>query len=173
VAGPGVDYEHRIATDIADRTDHDLLPLSAGYTSIHNSAVDMLIDDGEAVHAFEMKRTSTDAYTLHWEPDDPRTDDLYALCGFCREYPRPTYAYWGVRFTQRQLLVGRLYVDEFPDTDDMLSTAVQIAPVVGTDVVSQTYADNLRVTKPSTDDWPSQTRGDDVQAVLDAIGYTL
>jgi len=165
--GKGRDYEHGLARDVTAQTDGQLFPLGGGYNGAPSWDVDMLIDDGEAVHVFELKRTSQDAYTLYWDQDNRDDDDLYGLCKFCYNYPRPTYPYAGVRFNNRELCISKLFIEHWPDRDDILDSAVQTVP--GDDTVGVTRADNLRFRR--TDDITSQSSGSDVQAVLDAIGY--
>lgn len=164
----GQKYEHDLADEIVEATDGELLPLGAGYTSRHASPADLIIDDGEAVHVLEIKNTSTDAYTFHWEPDDYQKDDLYNMMKFCVNYPRPAYPYWAVNFNNRQLAIGKLYINDFPDTDAVLDSAVSLSPIEA----KRTRADNLRVYKPESDDWTTK-HIDDAQAVLDAIGYII
>lgn len=168
MSNKGVRYEHDLADDIREATGEELVPLGAGYTSIHGSPMDLLVDDGEAVHVFELKDISGDAFTLNWEPDDYQKDDLYYLCKFCVNYPRPTYPYYGVRFNNRQIVVGKMYLENFPEGDEVIDDAVKLCPVES----KYTRAGNLRIYKPSCDVWTCQDI-DDAQAVLDAIGYTI
>jgi len=166
----GQKYEHHLSDIVADATDGELIPLGAGYNSQHSEAVDLIIDDGHAVHAFELKRTSQEAYTLHWDEEDYQKDDLYNLCKFCIEYPRPTYPYVGVRFNKRQLAITKLYLNEWPNQDELLEDSVKLSPIEA----SVTHGDNLRFYKPETGDWPG-TKLDqkDAQHVLDTIGFQL
>lgn len=163
-------YEHHLGDVVADATHGELLPLGTGYNSQHSEAVDLIIDDGHAVHAFELKRTSQDAYTLHWESDDTQKDDLYELCKFCNRYPRPTYPYIGVRFNSRQLALTKVYVKDWPDQDAVLQKTQQLSPIES----KITHDDNLRFYKPETGEWPG-TKLDqkDAQHVLDTIGWQL
>ena len=161
-------YEHHLADITANATNGELIPLGTGYNSQHAEAVDLIIDDGHAVHAFELKRTAQDAYTLYWDEDDYQKDDLYNLCKFCVEYPRPTYPYVGVRFNKRQLALTKLYLNDYPDQDAVLDKSVQLSPIEA----KHTGSGNLRFYRPDTGDWPG-TKLDqkDAQHVLDAIGY--
>jgi Holliday junction resolvase len=167
----GREYEHTLADLVADATNGELIPLGTGYNSQHSEAVDLIIDDGEAVHAFELKRTSQDAYTLYWDEDDYQKDDLYNLCKFCVEYPRPTYPYVGVRFNRRQLALTKLYINNWPDKDDLLDDAVTLSPIEA----KHTGSGNLRFYKPeSGDGWPSENlENRDPQHVLDAMAWQL
>lgn len=166
----GQEYEHGLADLVAEATNGELIPLGTGYNSQHSEAVDMIIDDGHAVHAFELKRTSQDGYTLHWDEDDYQKDDLYNLCKFCKNYPRPTYPYAGVRFNGRQLALTRLYLNDWPDQDALIDKAVQLSPISA----KHTRSGNLRYHRPETGDWPgTNLDANDAQHVLDAIGWTI
>lgn len=170
MSNKGNEYEHHLADIVADGTDGELIPLGTGYNSQHSEAVDMIIDDGHAVHAFELKRTAQDAYTLHWDEDDYQKDDLYNLCRFCIEYPRPTYPYIGVRFNSRQIVITKLYLEPWPDADKILDSAVQLSPVEA----KKTHAGNLRFYRPETGDWPgANLDSHDAQHVIDSIGWQL
>lgn len=165
----GREYEHHLADIVASSTNGELIPLGTGYNSQYSEAVDMIIDDGRAVHAFELKRTGQDAYTMYWSEDDYQKDDLYQLCKFCQNYPRPTYPYSGVRFDNRQLTLTKLYINDWPDQDETLDTAVQTTKTS----VNHTPSGNLRYHKPDTD-WPGRNLDDhDGQHVLDRIGYVF
>jgi Holliday junction resolvase len=166
----GRKYEHNLADVVADATGGELIPLGTGYNSQHSEAVDLLIDDGQAVHAFELKRTSQDAYTLHWDENDYQKDDLYNLCKFCVEYPRPTYPYAGVRFNERQLALTKLYINDWPNQDELLDDAVKLSPIEA----NHTHGGNLRLYRPDTGDWPGTNLDNrDAQHVLDTIGWQL
>jgi hypothetical protein len=166
----GRKYEHAISRDVAAATSGDLMPLGGGFNGQTAWDVDMLIDDGEAVHVFELKRTKQDAYTLHWDEDNRDKDDLYGLCKFCYNYPRPAYPYAAVRFNQKQLVATKLFIEKWPDKDELLESAVMTDP---TDAVSVTHANNLRFRKEGLGtDWPaSDLEQHDAQHVLDTIGY--
>lgn len=165
----GTRYEHELANGVSDATDGELIPLGSGYNGATAWDVDMLIDDGEAVHVFELKRTSKDAYTMYWDEEDRQKDDLYGLFKFCTNYPRPAFPYTGVRFSRKEILIAKPFIKEWPDQDALLESAVMTSPANG--AVSVTHEDNLRFKK--TDGITSQTKGNDVQAVLDAISYVL
>ena len=165
----GTTYEHNLADYVAEATDGELIPLGTGYNSQHAEAVDLIIDDGHAVHAIELKRTAQDAYTLHWDDEDYQKDDIYNLCKFCVEYPRPTYPYLGVRFNRKQLSLTKLYLNAFPEQDELLEKAVTLAPTEA----SVTRENNLRYYQPDSE-WPSTNLDEnDAQHVLDTIGYQL
>lgn len=163
----GNDYEHTLGDLVYDRTDGMLVPMAAGYTSRHGDPVDLLVDDGEAVHCFELKRTKHDAFSFIY--DKGGNDDIYGLMKFCHDYPRKTYPYLGIRFNSRQLILIKLWVNDVGSVDDTLQTAVQACPVPS----KQTHKNNLRVYKPDTDEWSSQQKGDDAQYLLESIGFTL
>lgn len=163
----GREYEHHLGDIVADATNGELIPLGTGYNSQHSESVDLLIDDGYAVHAIELKRTSKDGYTFFWDEDDYQKDDLYNLCKFCVQYPRPTYPYTGVRFNNRQLALTKLYLNEYPERDELIDAAVKTAPIPA----KRTRANNLRFNKPESG-WPSTNLDQqDAQHVLDAIAY--
>lgn len=169
----GRDFEHDLARFVAEATDGDLVPLGGGYNGATAWDVDMLIDDGEAVHVFELKRTSKDAYSLQWDPDDRQRDDLYGLCKFCVNYPRPAYPYAGVRFNKKQLVTTKLFIEAWPDQSELLSSAELLAP--NDSCVETTHAGNLRFYRDRLpDDWPTTDLDDhDAQHVLDTIGYVF
>jgi hypothetical protein len=162
-------YEHKLSNAVFDATDGVLIPLGGGFNGATAWDVDMLIDDGEAVHVFELKRTGQDGYTLVWDPDDRSHDDLYGLVEFCINYPRPAYPYVGVRFNNKQLAVTRIYVDEWPDREGLLDSAEMLEPY--DDVVDHTGYGNLRFHRAES--IPSQASGNDAQHVLDRINYVL
>lgn len=165
----GRGYEHDLANDVAEATDGELVPLGGGYNGATAWDVDMLIDDGEAVHVFELKRTEQDAYTMHWDEDDRQKDDLYGLFKFCVNYPRPTYPYTGPRFNRKELLISKPFIEKWPDKEELLDSAVLTCDY--DDAISVTHAGNLRFY--SADSVTSQSQGNDAQAVLDAIGFSL
>lgn len=163
-------YEHILADLVADATNGELIPLGAGYNSQHSEAVDLIIDDGRSVHAFELKRTGQEAYTCYWNENDYQKDDLYNLCKFCVEYPRPTYPYVGVRFNQRQLALTKLYLNDWPDQDELLDDSVQLSPIEA----KHTGSGNLRFYRPDSGDWPAKNLdARDAQHVLDRISWQL
>lgn len=166
----GRDYEHKLARIVGESTNGELIPLSSGYNADGSRDVDLLIDDGEAVHVFELKRTSQDAYTLYWDEDTVQNDDLYGLCRFAREYPRPTYPYAGVRFNRNALAITKLYINDYPDQEQLLDNAVTMSP---TETVHTGHG-NLRFKEPTQDEWPRTDLDEhDAQHILDAIGYSL
>lgn len=165
----GRDYEHQLSNDIVDATDGVLIPLGGGFNGATAWDVDMLIDDGEAVHVFELKRTSQDGYTLKWDPEDRQSDDIHGLVEFCINYPRPAYPYAGVRFNRKQLAVTKIFVEEWPDKDGLLDSAETMAPYDA--CVEHTGYGNLRFHR--SDAIPSQSKGNDAQHVLDQIGYVF
>jgi len=170
----GYRYENELALDTYRRTNGELLPIttrSSGNVSM--PLPDMLIDDGETVHAFEIKRTSRDKVTFEYDDDFDvlPTDDIYQLLLFAQIYPRTVRPYLGVRFPNRQLIIVRLW----PDNDargvktvrEILDQAVKMCPIE----CKRTYTDNFIVYKPDTSTWPSAQAGDDVEHLLRSIGY--
>lgn len=163
-------YEHHLGDIVADATHGELIPLGTGYNSQHSEAVDLIIDDGHAVHVLELKRTGQDAYTLHWNENDKQKDDLYELCKFCNRYPRPAYPYAGVRFNSRQLALTKVYLNDWPDQDKVLDKSVKLSPIEA----KHTSSGNLRFYKPDTGEWPGTNLDQhDAQHVLDTIGWQL
>lgn len=169
----GVKYEHGLAGTVVDRTDGRVAAFGSGYSSLDTSPVDMAIDDGQVMHCFELKRTKNDAYTLNWDADDYQRDDLYNLLKFCKQYPRPAYAYAGVRFNNRQLVTTRFWLDDWPDRNATLDRATQLVSADVRHDTGRVAADSLRFYKPETDSWPSAQQGDDAQHILDRIGFTV
>ncbi len=163
----GKSYETELSQDIYEETDHTLLPEPIGYSGNHNiPAPDIRIDDGTKIHAFELKRTTSDRISVTYDPTDRGKDDLHQLIQYAREYPRTVVPYVGVRFTQRQLLIAKLWLGA-PNDEAVIRSATKTAP---TDV-RLTRAGNLSIHKPDTDEWPSARKGDDVQYLLETIGY--
>lgn len=167
----GIDYEHEIADAVYEHTDGQLFPMRAGYSG--NQAIpmpDVAIDDGDKIHAFEFKRTSNDRFSVTYDPEkvgEPNSsDDLSQLVTFARDHPRTVCPYVGVRFTNRQLVLAKLWL-KAPDDRSMLNSAVQTCPTS----VRVTRADNLSFHKPDTDEFPSARAGDDVEYLLETIDY--
>lgn len=171
----GIEYENELALEIYRATSGELLPLAT--RSSGNVAIpmpDIVIDDGEIVHAMEIKRTSKEKVTFTSDPTgDPPTDDLYQLLLFSELYPRTVCPYVGAKFPNRQLVLTRLWPDETTEgaktLDQILDEAVLMCPVDS----KNTRTDNFIVYKPGTNQWPSMRAGDDVEHVLDVIGYDL
>jgi Holliday junction resolvase len=167
----GREYEHRLASTVVDRADGAVVAFGSGYNAHDTSAVDMAIDDGQVMHCFELKTTSKDAYTLNWNSEDAREDDLYELIKFCKQYPRPAYPYAGVNFNRRQLTLTRFWLDDWPDKNETLDRATELAETDVRHDTGRVNDDSLRFYKPDLDGWPSATSGDDAQYVLDTIGF--
>lgn len=173
----GKDYEHDLCTEIALKTDGTLLPIPAGYSGNHTYALDqridapdIMIDDGQAVHCIELKNKGRgkDAVSFMYDEEERSKDDIYGLVNFCKLYPRPCYPYLGVRFSNRQLILTKLFVDA-KNKQKLLKTAELHCPVES----KITRADNFRVYKPDTDEWPSASKGSDSQHILDTIRFNL
>lgn len=176
----GYEYENQLALDVYRYTNGGLLPMtsrSSGNVSI--PLPDIVIDDGECIHAMEIKRTSNDKVTFDSEPDDDLpTDDLYQLLLFSQLYPRPVRPYLGAKFPYRQLVMTKLWPDRVSHgtktLSDILDEAVLMCPVE----CNHTYTDNFIVYKPESGSWPSTKKGDDiehlgdVEYLLDTIGYS-
>lgn len=163
----GREYENELTKNIYVETDGALIPETIGYSG--NGAVpapDIRIDDGTKVHAFELKRTSADRLSFQFDPDDRQKDDADQLFNYCRQYPRTVVPYLGVRFDNRQLIILQPWLGA-PNNLASLRGATKTTPLD----VNLTRAHNLSVQKPSTDEWPSATKGDDVQHVLDTINF--
>ena len=163
----GRSYEHQLCVDIYRETDGGLLPEPIGYSGNHVApAPDIRIDDGTKVHAIELKRTGQDRISVGYYPNDTRKDDLHQLITYAREYPRTVVPYVGVRFNNRQLLLCKLWLGA-PNDKTVVRSATKFTP---TDI-RLTSADNLSIHRPSLDNWPSATEGDDVQYLLETIAY--
>lgn len=167
----GLNYEHEMANGIYERTHGKLFPLRVAWSGNGNiPAPDVFVDDGKKGHAFEFKRTTQDRISLTYNPDDDEPDDLSDLITFAQNYPRTCCAYIGVRFTHRQLLLAKIWL-QAPDPLAMLESAVTMCPVDA----SVTYAGNLSIQKPDSDlsdaKWASAQVGDDVEYLLATIGY--
>lgn len=163
----GRNFEHDLCADIYQATNHELIPEPIGYSGNHFApSPDISIDDGTKLHAMELKNTSKDRITFYYDPDDKKRDDIYQLLEYARKYPRTVIPYVGVNFDRRQLLLIPLWLDG-PNDRAAMRSATKMTPCD----VSLTYADNLSVQKPSTDVWPSAKAGDDVEYVLETIGY--
>lgn len=163
----GLDYEHEICQGVYEATDGRLLPERVGYSG--NGVVpspDVRIDDGTKVHAFELKKTKQDRLSVTYDPTDNKKDDLCQLIDYARSYPRTVVPYVGVRFRNRQLILAKLWLGA-PNDEAIVRSATKTAP---TDV-RMTRANNLSFHKPGTSDWPSQTKGDDIEYLLEEIGY--
>lgn len=169
----GIEYENELALDTYRRTNGGLLPIttrSSGNVSM--PLPDIIIDDGETVHSMEIKRTSTDKVTFESSSDtDLPTDDLYQITTFAQLYPRVVNLYLGAKFPNRQLVLTKLWPEtEMSGTktmDEILDEAEVLCPVP----CNNTRTNNFIVYKPDTSDWPSATAGDDVDHLLDSVGY--
>lgn len=165
----GRQYETELCARIYDETGGQLIAEPLGYSGNHQApAPDIRIDDGQKIHAFELKKTSDDRKSIYYEPADKTTDDINQLLTYADTYPRTVVPYIGVRFTNRQLVVAPIWM-RAPNDRAKLQSATNTAPS-GVDI-SVTYADNLSVQRPDTDAWPSAQKGDDVAYILREIGY--
>lgn len=167
----GKDYEIQIATAVYNETDGDLVPIPAGFSGNHKiPSPDVLLFDGTKFHAFEFKRTTKDRYSVLYDPDGG-DDDISQLLTFAQEHPGIVVPHIGIRFTQRQLILCQLWGES--DEERMLDAAVMTCPTEA----KVTRSDNLSFQKPPTraqdraNGWPSARSGDDVQYVLEEIGY--
>lgn len=171
----GANYENELALDVYRTTDGGLVPITTRASG--NVAIplpDIVIDDGEYVHAMECKRTSTDSVTFTSDPeDDPPTDDLYQLLMFAQLYPRKVKLYLGSKFPYRQLVLTRLWPDNMTDGTKSLDQLLDEAEIMCPVRCKNTRTNNFVVYKPDTDEWPSSQKGDDVEHVLESIGYEL
>ena len=164
----GRKFELSLCNDIYDATDESLIPEPVGYSGNHTlPAPDIHIDDGGKVHAIELKRTARDQVSLYYDDDDYQKDDLKQLITYCENHPRLAVPYIGVRFDNRQLLLIKLWL-EAPMDEAVVRSAESLAPV---DTVGYTRAGNISVRKPSLDEWKSASSGDDVEHILETIGY--
>jgi Holliday junction resolvase - archaeal type len=160
----GLNYEHRIANGIYLRT--EIPALRSGYSG--NQLVpspDIVIDDGEKLHAIELKTTSEGRTSLTWEADDEENDDISGLLEFTRDCPRTVCPYLGVKFNHRQLSLAK----GWPMADD---TAVLLETFAGTAPTDVRLTNNLNLSwhKPDTDEWLSQQKGDDIKYICEVLG---
>lgn len=163
----GKSYETELCSEIYEASNGELFPEPIGYSGNHGiPAPDIRIDDGSKIHAFEIKRTTDDRKSVYYDRDDPARDDIYQLIRYAEKYPRTVVPYVGVRFTNRQLILAKLWIGG-PNDLTALRSATKTAP---TDV-RLTSADNLSFHKPSTSEWPSAQKGNDAEYVLETIGY--
>jgi Holliday junction resolvase len=158
----GLAYEHELANDIYRASDRKLIPIRAGYSGNQVPPMpDIHLDDGEVVHALEIKRTKDDVSQIF------ETTDLTQLQRFATQYPRKVYPYLGVRFTRRQLILIPMWAkNDGTGLDEVLENAVTLCPVEA----EVTRKNNFSVKRPDTDEWPSATKGNDATHVLDRIG---
>jgi Holliday junction resolvase len=159
----GLRYEHDLKNDIYERTlskDRVLVPIRPDFSgnSLPPNA-DLVVNDGRRVHAIELKRTGKDVFRIPGY-------EIEQLVQFCQEYPAPAYPYLGVRFNQRQLVLTKVWMGDGGD-NSYAEDAALMCPVEA----HATEADTFVIQKPSTEEWPSVTKGDDVEHVLDTIGY--
>lgn len=163
----GLNYEHEMANGVYEATDGALFPLRVGWSGNNKiPAPDVFVDDGIKGHAFEFKRTTQDRISITYDPDSDEPDDLSDLITFASSYPRTCCAYLGIRFTHRQLVLLKFWLGA-PGTAALLQSAVTTSPIDA----RVTHAGNLSVHKPANDDWMSAQSGDDVQYLLETIGY--
>lgn len=167
----GYDFEHTIANGVYDFTGGALSPIRAGYSGNQKIPLpDVVIDDGDKIHAFELKKTSKDRLSVTYDTEsrgEPNpSDDLSELFTFAEQYPRTVCPYVGVRFSHRQLTLAKFWM-QAPDDRSLLRSGVQTCPTS----VKLTRADNLSFHKPETDEWVTATAGDDIQYLLETIDY--
>lgn len=171
----GLNFEHELANDVFDETDHELLPMRAGYSGNQKiPAPDILIEDGWKCHFIEVrkKKQGKNSCTFEYDTDPEERDDIWDLLHAAHLYPRTTTASVGVKFANRQFILTKLYPIAPDKQQTVLQNAVTTCPVEA--IISR--SDNLVVRKPNTDlsdaDWPSAQKGNDAQAVLDSIDYS-
>lgn len=169
----GISFEHSIANGVYRRTGNRLLPQRDGYSG--NGAVpsaDIVIEDGETVHAIELKNTSRNSQTFEYDPEpDVLSDDIAQLFEFMEQYPRTVCGYLGVKFPNRQLILAKVWADGATPLEDIVATCPVDAVV--------TRADNVSIRKPPTTvqakadetGWPSAQAGNDIDYLLNTIGY--
>lgn len=166
----GIEYENDLVRDVYEHPDSDVVPVPCGMSGNHGvPAGDVLVDDGEQLHAFELKRTSEDSKSFVYEPDPGLRDDISDLLVFAKEYPRPVCPYVGVRFDNRQLILAKIW-QKSSDDSQLLDSIVTTAP---TEAIV-THAGNVSFRKPDSDkssaEWPSATAGNDAEYLLETIG---
>lgn len=160
-------FETGLCGDIYSRTGGELFPEPIGFSGNHAvPAPDIKIDDGTKIHAIELKTTGNDRMSLTHDAEDRQKDDLWQLFDYAERFPRTVVPYAGVKFNNRQLLLMQFWA-RAPNVRSVLQSGVNDIP---TDV-RLTKKSNLSVHKPDLDVWPSARKGDDVDYVLDKIGY--
>lgn len=169
----GLNYEHEIANGVYRATDGRLLPLRVGWSG--NQSVpspDVVLDAGDKVHAFELKRTTQDRISITHDSEDG-DDDITELLTFAHDYPRTVVPTVGIRFTNRQLVFLRIWPTD--NAGKLVESVVGTAPIDA----SVTHKGNISVHRPPTTaeatkdekGWPSATDGDDISYVLDYIDW--
>lgn len=167
----GKQYEVDLANEIYERTKGELVPIPVGFSGNHDiPSPDIMIFDGTKFHAFELKRTTKDRFSVMYDDEDG-ADDISQLLEFAKKHPGIVVPHVGVRFTQRQLILCQLWGES--NEERMLDSATMTCPTE----VKITRADNLSFTKPPTrtqdpdNGWKSARAGDDVGYLLRMIGY--
>jgi len=160
-------YETKLCSEVFEESGEELIPEPIGFSGNHElPAPDIKIDDGAKIHAIELKRTKKDRQTIFYGPEEGEKDDLHQLLTYAKKFPRIVVPYVGVRFNHRQLIMFKLWGGA-PNDLTAVRSATNLAPVD----VRLTRADNLSVPKPSIDDWPSSSKGNDAKHVLETIGF--
>ncbi len=163
----GRTYEDKICADVYKQTGGELIAEPIGYSGNHFApAPDVRIDDGTKVHAIELKRVGSERVSVYHYPENRERDDLHQLITYAKQYPRTVVPYVGVRFNNRMLVLCKLWLGA-PSEEATVRSAVHFTP---TDV-RYTKNGNLSFHPPSLDVWPSATQGDDIDFLLDTIGY--
>lgn len=160
----GLNYEHELKNEIYEVSHKKIVPIRPGWSG--NSVIpmpDIHIDDGEVVHALEVKRTKDDtSFTV-------KEEDIAQLLRFAEQYPRRVYPYVAVRFTHRQLIMIPLWSgSRGRGLSEVIENAVTLCPVDA----KVSRANNLVVKKPDTDQWPSSQKGSDAAHVIKTLSRT-
>jgi Holliday junction resolvase len=158
------DYEHQIANGIHDATDDSVRAYRIGFSGSSNKPnPDVLVTTPRDNHALEVKRTSQDTFYVE-------ADDIQQLANCENSYTLPWLV---VKFTHREPVTIRYFSEAAGVGDwEQLSVAERVSKVTPeTFDSSVTDGGNLRLNRPSTDEWASSRGGvTDEVAVLRDIG---
>jgi len=159
-------YEHTIANGIHDATDDTVRAYRVGFSGSSNKPnPDVLVTTPRDNHAIEVKRTSKDRFYVE-------SDDIEQLAACENSYTLPWLV---VKFTHREPVTIR-YFSEATGVDGwtQMSPAERVSKVTP-DAFDSSVTDggNLRLNRPTTDEWASSQSGvTDEVAVLRDIGIT-
>lgn len=163
----GKRFETNLCSAVYDATDGELFPEPVGYSGNHRvPAPDIKVDDGHQIHAIKLKTSKKDRVSVVYDPEDTNRDDLHQLLTYAQKFPRQVVPYVGIKFTNRQLVCIPLWLGA-PTAEAAVRSATKTAPID----VRYTYAGNLSVHRPSTEEWPSASAGDSAEYLLEAIDY--
>jgi len=151
----GLRKEHELAADIYEATEGRVIPLRSGWSG--NQAPpspDLLIPFEGSLRAIEVKKTGRDKCRLY-------QDDVEDIQWWAQKMQEvPTHAYLAIRFNRRCIYLGRLHrISNIPKSFETFADRCPFDAHV-------TYAGNLTIEKPTTDQWPSASQSDDAEYML-------